>query len=78
MICFLALFSNVKVIASHRNLAQIDTFKDQTQSTLSQSNDLHSLHLLPGVAEQKLNTSYITKKALVCKIKSLERIIKSK
>ena len=30
----------------------------------------------PWVAEQKLNTSYTAKKALVCKIKSLERFMK--
>ena len=64
------------MIASHRNLAQMDTFKDQTQIYIERVKRLAFAAPKPRVEEQKLNTSYTTKKALVCKIKSLERIIK--
>ena len=64
------------MIASHRNLAQMDTFKDQTQIYIEPVKRLAFAAPKPRVGEQKLNTSYTTKKALVCKIKSLERIIK--
>ena len=66
------------MIASHRDLAQIDTFKDQTQIYLEPVKRLVFAAPEPRVAEQKLSASYTTKKALVCKIKSLERSIKNK
>ena len=66
------------MIASHRNLAQIDTFKNQTQIYIEPAKRL--AFAAPNVELQSKNlyTSYTTKKALVCKIKSLERIIKNK
>ena len=65
------------MIAIRRNLAQIDTFEDHTQIYIEPVKRF--AFAAPNLELQSKNLTQVTttKKALVCKIKSLKRIIKN-